>query len=471
MADFNGVKNGNTYLDCKDSTARSSISTIEGLIPSGASTSNKLATASDLANKVNTSAVGANNGVASLDSTGKVPSSQLPSYVDDVLEYADRTSFPSTGETGKIYIAKDTNKTYRWSGSTYVEISEGLALGETSSTAYAGNKGKANADAITAIKDGSSIDSFGDVETALAGKMPNYGIGIGLYVDSDTNQLRADAVTKAIKDSPRLITSGAVFSGLSPKYSTAEQEETDLDVQDKFPFYDYSASAKRHVTFGNIKAKLKEYFDSLYTNLVSSATSGNFAGLDANGNLIDSGSKASDFLTTADIAGKQNKNLSQAIVVDGVSQGTVEGALGAINTLAGSNKTNITTINGLIPSTASATNKLATASVSYIGTPSSLNYQVKTININGNSYDFDRTKYMEQTVTLSTTGTTTVTFSHPEIASASVIEVFAGRSTGDVSGAKNQFPYTSVCTTSSTCEIVFPKESSAITIKVRIYIN
>lgn len=56
---------------------------------------------------------GSNNGVATLDSTGKVPSGQLPSYVDDVLEYNSLSNFPATGETGKIYIAKDTNKTYR----------------------------------------------------------------------------------------------------------------------------------------------------------------------------------------------------------------------------------------------------------------------------------------------------------------------------------------------------------------------
>ena len=114
---------------------------------------------------------GSANGVAELDSTGKVPSSQLPSFVDDVLEYASLSAFPATGETGKIYIALDTNKTYRWSGSAYVEISESLALGETASTAYAGNKGKANADAIAAMKDGSTIDSFGDVETALGDKV------------------------------------------------------------------------------------------------------------------------------------------------------------------------------------------------------------------------------------------------------------------------------------------------------------
>lgn len=125
------------------------------------------AIANKLNEKVDTSDVGSANGVAELDANGRVPSSQLPSYVDDVLEYADLAHFPATGETGKIYIAEDTNKTYRWSGLGYAEISESLALGETSSTAYAGNKGKANADAITAIKDGTNLDSFADVEDAF----------------------------------------------------------------------------------------------------------------------------------------------------------------------------------------------------------------------------------------------------------------------------------------------------------------
>lgn len=73
---------------------------------------------------------------------GKVPASQLPSYVDDVLEYANLAAFPVTGETGIIYVAIDTNITYRWSGSAYVEISASLALGETSATAYRGDRGK-----------------------------------------------------------------------------------------------------------------------------------------------------------------------------------------------------------------------------------------------------------------------------------------------------------------------------------------
>lgn len=91
---------------------------------------------------VNPNIIGANNGIAELDSAGKVPTSQLPSYVDDVVEYASKTNFPVTGETGKIYLALDTNLTYRWGGTEYVEISPSLALGETSDTAYRGDRGK-----------------------------------------------------------------------------------------------------------------------------------------------------------------------------------------------------------------------------------------------------------------------------------------------------------------------------------------
>ena len=95
---------------------------------------------------------GANNGVATLDATGKVPSSQLPAYVDDVLEFANQAAFPEEGEGGKIYVALDNNKTYRWGGTTYVEISAGLALGETQGTAYEGSKGAANAAAIANLQ-------------------------------------------------------------------------------------------------------------------------------------------------------------------------------------------------------------------------------------------------------------------------------------------------------------------------------
>lgn len=108
-----------------------------------------------LDNKLDSSLKGANSGLAELDASGKVPSTQLPSYVDDIIEgyykaadgkfYEEDTyTTEITGETGKIYVSKDTNKTYRWSGSQFVQVGGGgdLTLGETSSTAYRGDRGK-----------------------------------------------------------------------------------------------------------------------------------------------------------------------------------------------------------------------------------------------------------------------------------------------------------------------------------------
>lgn len=106
---------------------------------------------SALAGKLAASQKGAAGGVAELDSSGKVPAAQLPSYVDDVLEgylYGGKFYKESAhtteiaGESGKIYVDLSTSKTYRWSGTAFAEISASLALGETSSTAYRGDRGK-----------------------------------------------------------------------------------------------------------------------------------------------------------------------------------------------------------------------------------------------------------------------------------------------------------------------------------------
>lgn len=134
------------------------------------------------------------NGVAELDSTGKVPASQLPAYVDDVVEYDNLEVFPETGEDGKIYIAKDTNLTYRWSGTKYVEISASLALGETSSTAYRGDRGKTaydhsqitqgNPHGTTADDVGAAPASHVNV-VASASQLGHIKAGVGFQVSAD----------------------------------------------------------------------------------------------------------------------------------------------------------------------------------------------------------------------------------------------------------------------------------------------
>lgn len=150
---YNAAKN---YVDDQLNTAKnalqtsinnnaSAITTLNGYFNSGIAnkaTSDK--NGNDItATYMKANTRGAANGVCPLGSDTKIPSTYLPSYVDDVEEYDSLSAFPSTGETGKIYVAKDTNKTYRYSGTQYTEISASLALGVTSSTAYAGDKGKA----------------------------------------------------------------------------------------------------------------------------------------------------------------------------------------------------------------------------------------------------------------------------------------------------------------------------------------
>ena len=124
-----------------------STTTINGVPLTGG---NVVITAEDL-DVIPSTDIGAANGIASLDEHGRVPSAQLPSYVDDVVEgyYHEGKFYTSnlhtqeiTAESGKIYVDLDTSKMYRWSGTIYVEISSSLALGETSSTAFRGDYGK-----------------------------------------------------------------------------------------------------------------------------------------------------------------------------------------------------------------------------------------------------------------------------------------------------------------------------------------
>lgn len=79
-----------------------------------------IVTLEDLVNYINLDQVGVT--IATLDGSGKVPAYQLPSYVDDVLNYANLGAFPATGETGKIYINEALNLSYRWTGSAYTPI-------------------------------------------------------------------------------------------------------------------------------------------------------------------------------------------------------------------------------------------------------------------------------------------------------------------------------------------------------------
>ena len=214
---------------------------------------------------------GANSGVATLGADGKVPASQLPSFVDDVLEgYLNATDGKfyeeSTYETeipaegGKIYVDLSNSKTYRWGGTAYAEISAGLALGETQGTAYEGSKGKANADAIAAHT------GNGDIHVTTSDKA-----AWGAKYDKPSGGIPSTDMTAEVQASLALA-------------DTAIQQHQDI-----------SGKADK----------------------VASATNGNFAGLDSNGNLTDSGAKASDFATAAQ-GGKADTAI-QSVKVNGTA--------------------------------------------------------------------------------------------------------------------------------------------------------
>lgn len=155
---------------------------------------------SQLNAKIESSEKGSALGVAELDSNGLVPNSQLPSYVDDVIEVADYASLPLTGETGKIYVTLDDNLTYRWSGTVYVEISKSLALGETSGTAYRGDRGKTAYDHSQIVTGNPHGTAKEDIQGLQTDDSPEFadviidGLASGNVIDDESVENSLEAI-------------------------------------------------------------------------------------------------------------------------------------------------------------------------------------------------------------------------------------------------------------------------------------
>lgn len=180
--------------------------------------------------KVDVADIGVAGGVAELDANGKVPSSQLPSFVDDVKEgylnstdgkfYEEDTYITEiTPEADKIYVDKATNITYRWSGSAFVAIGSDLALGETSSTAYRGDRGKAAYDHAT---------DANKVSTATASGLYKVAVTAEGHIAGLTAVTKEDITALGIPGS-RFVGTTAAWNALTTEQQNAYEERVLTD--------------------------------------------------------------------------------------------------------------------------------------------------------------------------------------------------------------------------------------------------
>lgn len=154
--------------------------TINGVSFNG--TANITINAVDATARIAASEKGAINGIATLDSTGKVPAAQLPSYVDDVLEYANQAAFPVTGESDKLYVAiSPDNQIFRWTGTVYVDISASAGNADTATKLATARTISATGDAAWSV----SFDGSGNATAVMT--IANSGVTAGTYKSVTVN--------------------------------------------------------------------------------------------------------------------------------------------------------------------------------------------------------------------------------------------------------------------------------------------
>ncbi len=331
-------------------------------------------------------------------------------------------SDPTTASFNVIYLLKDTSAT---GSDKYYEY---MRLGTPEASTF-----EMTGDTSTDLSD---YYTKGEVDTALGNKV-NKSPTAGLLKNDgsvDTNSYATSAEA----------------------FKTTDATETSLADDDYIPFYDASVSAKRRSLWSNIKSVLKTYFDALYTSKVSSATNGNFAGLDSNGNLTDSGSNASDFLGQVSTMPTASVDINGKVVqyVGASSQDYTHGYFYECTHAMGTQLyywMNVSVSGG----------SGSTVTMDRTGTASSSVVSYQRIGIDGVYTEVDGTKYMEQTITRTgAAGDQAFTFTNAAILSTSLIEVFS----------TNGKSYKSISTSPGSVTVTYAMVA-AESLTVRIYIR
>ena len=345
---------------------------------------------------------GAANGYVPLDSTTKIASTYLPSYVDDVLEYANLAALPVSGETGKIYVAIDTGKIYRWSGSAYIEISPSPgstdAVTEGSSNLYFTS---ARARGAISVTQNLSYDSATGIITG-----PTIGDGA----------LTISAVAAAA-------TNNTVTLALSGAYSANTSTARTLDLK-VGPALTNLATLMTTAGTGFIKrgATADTYTIDTNTYLTSIPTS--FAGLTSLGIRDTSAAydvkiaPASSTALTADITltldmVNASRTIKLAGNIDIAGNLTTSGANSLTLTTSGATNLTLPTSGTLstLTGTETLTNKTLTTPILGVATATSINKVAITAPATGSTLTIadGKTFTVNNTITIAGTDSTTIT--------------------------------------------------------------
>ena len=320
-----------------------------------AATPSAVKAAYDLANAaIPSTEKGVANGVATLDATGLIPTSQLPSYVDDVLEFATLASFPATGSLGVIYVALDTNYIYRWSGSIYIRISSAVSSADTATSL-------ATARSIAITGDGTwSVTFDGSANVSGALTLANSGATAGTY-NNNATQVRPFTI-----DAKGRVTSIGTAVTITPAWSSITSKPTTISGYGITDAQSTISGAATTITTSNLTASRAIVSDASGKIAVSAVTSTELGYLSGVTSAVQTQISAKEPSITAGTTAQywRGDKTWQTLSSSTIGLGNVENT--ALSTWSGS--TNISTAGNLTVSALTTSGTISTSQAAIVNT-------------------------------------------------------------------------------------------------------